>query len=183
MVFHARDKHPKALSDREREARHLLSMYWLCGFRSRPNLLKGNPSWIITSFLASMMTRGATAALGSWHSKNSLHINHRGSVIHQPPRDLVHLLLWQSSYLRSELETFGQAIRNEQIDAYNIYIYMIRSNQDRHDIRDITKICSSEIKLKVEVNGKRWLSQFAGRSTADVQPRRIPQGLRCGTGA
>ena len=73
--------------------------------------------------------------------------------------------------------------RRSEIKRLMHIIYMIRSNQDRHDIRDITKICSSEIKLKVKVNGKRWLSQFAGRSTADVQPRRIPQGLRCGTGA
>ena len=54
---------------------------------------------------------------------------------------------------------------------------------DIRDIRDIIKVCSSKMKLKMLDEDFHWLSQFAGRRTADVQPRRIPQGSRCGTGA
>lgn len=106
----------------------------------------------------------------------------RGSadpLIHQPPRDLVHPLLWQSSYLKSELGTFQEEIKRCTIyvlmwfDPLKVCMYDIR------DIRDIIKVCSSKMKLKVKVNVKRRRSltitirsaQYRGCSTKEDSTR------------
>lgn len=130
-------------------------------------------------FLASIITRGATAALGSWHSNKITHPSPRFS---DPPTSKRSCASTSLTVQLLEIRAWNLwPGRNQEIDVcvlmwfdpLKVCMYDIR------DIRDIIKVYSSKMKLKVKVNVKRRRSltitirsaQYRGCSTKEDSTR------------
>lgn len=175
----------RALGLQRKKAHHVLSMYRLYGFSSRPNLFEGatfcNP-WIITS-PASIITRGATTALGSWHSNKII-----TSIDPSPEVQLIH---WSTNlqeilyiHFSDSPATWNQSLEPSRKKSRDVQcLDVIRSIKGVYVwyswYRDIIKVCSSKMKSKVKVNVKRRRSltitirsaQYRGCSTKEDSTR------------